>query len=890
MQHETEQVVKRSEYRPADYTIEKVELCFDIRTDKVVVLNQMSLVGQLEGDSPGDIELSGENLVLNRVVLDGKVLSEQDYRLGENDLVLRSSKPKLNLEIETVIYPQKNNSLMGLYQSKDILCTQCEAEGFRNITYFMDRPDVMAVYKVSIEADKEQYPVLLSNGNRIKHEPSCANDSSRHRVYWEDPFPKPSYLFALVAGRFDLLQDHYTTSSGKRVELEIYTDPGDRDRSYFAMEALKRSMKWDEDVFGLECDLDLYMIVAAEAFNFGAMENKGLNIFNSRYVLAEQDSATDESFYRIESIIGHEYFHNWTGNRVTCRDWFQLTLKEGLTVFRDQEFSADLHSRSVKRITDVQTLINNQFVQDAGPFAHPIRPDEYIKIDNFYTTTIYEKGAEVVRMMETITGKQHFNQAVREYLKRFDGQAVTTDDFVDTVFEKTQFERDLFKRWYSTKGTPKVSISGEKLQGRNDYRFVLEQQVQKYPIDQALCLPLNFRFYDTKGNDLSATVKISEGNKSMIVENEKERILLFQDQKIELIVPDCEDKPVTSFNRGFSAPVLIENKNSLSTQLDVSLFDTDPFSIWQNLQAVYLSMLKESVLGGELKTIFASIEEKLSFVLKKVIQTADTDPHFCSLCLSIPSETEINQNLSYYQVNKVNEVRKEFLGLLSELIYSEIDTILQELKGRIEPKWTTLSMAQRKLKHQLIRLSMNNREFIAQFDLVEEYQSSKSFTDQVFLLNLAHQFDLDSKNELADLFYQRWRNDSIVIDYWMSALCLVPSEQVFENIDKIVESDVFDIKLPNKAKSVYQTLITQNLTQFHRADGRGYKVVTDFIGKVDKINPYVSARLASGFQIINNLDKDGKETITRLVHQLIKDNDLSKDLFEVISKLVDNKD
>jgi aminopeptidase N len=875
---QTPKTIYRADYRPLDFNITHVNMSFNILDEEVEVITQYKVKKSASAQG-NQLYFNGKNFIFQWLKLNNETLNSDQFKINDDSLVFETNLEEFELCIGTKLFPYKNHSLMGLYRSGEILCTQCEAEGFRNITYAFDRPDNLAIYTVDIEADINQYPYLLANGNRKKTEQLS---DGRHRVYWEDPFPKPSYLFALVAGNFDCLKDTYQTKSGKTVQLEIYTDPGNLDKSHFAMESLKKSMQWDEDVFDLECDLDHYMIVAVDAFNFGAMENKGLNIFNSKYVLANADAATDRDFYSIESIIGHEYFHNWTGNRVTCRDWFQLTLKEGLTVFRDQEFSADMNSRAVQRIHDVKVLMDKQFPEDAGPFAHAIRPDSFIEINNFYTATVYDKGAEVIRMLQTILGRDDFIMGVKHYLKKFDSQAVTTDDFIQAMFENTDKDPELFLRWYSTPGTPHIQAL-ESFNG-NEFKIEFTQKNEKAKNFDFLEVPLAIKTFSKIGEPVLIDDFDVDGNHQIEI-RQNEKMLILKDKKVSLKYKTDEDL-VISLNRNFSAPIILDQNISIEKRNLLALHDDDPYVRWKSTQDVYTLVVKR-YLESSRKDYDSSDLEMILNIQNAVFENTKFDDYFKSLCLNLPTEIEVNESLDQYRVDDVSKALLELKKLISEKFYTIYLDKIEKINQKTDGIWNITQMGARQFQHSMMNIVFTD-ERITDDWIMSFYQQAKNLTQQTMVINLCNKYNLGVQEKINQSFYDQWNQNQIVIDYWMMAKALHPTERVFDRLKAIESSAVFDLKLPNKCRAVFNSFTNHNLCQFHRLDGKGYDYIVSKIKEVDRLNPYISASLAKHFQMIDRLDQARKKLVTDKLKNLVENEELSKDAFEVISKLLHN--
>ena len=758
-----------------------------------------------------------------------------NYDLKEDGLFLLNPPDNFILEVQVRIHPESKTDLNGLYQSSGNFCTQCEAMGFRQITYYLDRPDVLSVFTTKISANRGNYPVLLSNGNLVSETTS--------QVIWHDPAPKPCYLFALVAGKLDFLQDSFVTSTGREVDLRLYVEPHNMHKTSFAMESLKKSFKWEEERFNLSYDLDIYMIVAVDDFNMGAMENKGLNIFNSDCVLANQETSTDASFIRIESIIGHEYFHNWTGNRVTCRDWFQLSLKEGLTVFRDQEFSSDLRSRAIQRITDVNELKTRQFAEDSGPMAHPVRPESYIAMDNFYTATVYEKGAEVIRMIHTILGEEGFQKGMALYFERHDGSAVTIDDFVASMADANHFNFDNFMPWYSKSGTPEVSVDDEYDSELNIYRATFTQKNQTVPF----LIPNKFGLLADDGKEIeSGMVLIDELVKTISFENIK-------------------SKPIPSWFRGFSAPIKFNSNLSVSQKIFLSSHDSDPFNRWDNIQSLWL----EYILNPH------NVEEKELFSMVKNLFNKDSDFALLSEMISLPSEQIIHQNVGQIDVQEVSHKRKNSNLSVAKNFKTLFLETYQKLNHKKAFDLSSKSVGERALKNKCLSyLSM-----LGEYDLAyAQYNNSDCMTDQFS----AFQCLLDSSNpyrdEVISRFYNQHKSDAQVMDRWFSAQSVSPITSVAD-IRELMKHELFSMTNPNRLRSVIGSF-SRNSIQFHCEDG--YQLLTEIIIKLDSMNPQIAARFVGIFNHWRRFT--GKYSLLQKteLNSIINQKVLSDDVYEIV--------
>lgn len=817
------------------------------------------------------MRLDGHDFQFSSIKLNGKPFSQyqQDHESLTLDLVQVAAE-QFELEITTVLNPAANTSLQGLYQSGDAFCTQCEAEGFRQITYMLDRPDVLARYTTKITADKAKYPFLLSNGNRIA---GGDLDDGRHWVEWNDPFPKPSYLFALVAGGFDILQDKFVTKSGREVALELYVNRGNLDRADWAMQSLKRAMKWDEDRFGLEYDLDIYMIVAVDFFNMGAMENKGLNIFNDKYVLANPQTATDDDYLAIESVIAHEYFHNWTGNRVTCRDWFQLSLKEGLTVFRDQEFSSDTGSRPVNRINNVKFLRTVQFAEDAGPMAHPIRPEKVIEMNNFYTVTVYEKGAEVIRMLHTLLGEKGFQKGMKLYISENDGKAATCEDFVSAMERANDLDLTQFRRWYSQSGTPELTIS-DRYDEKNHVYQLQVSQLTPPTADQMekvnLHIPLKIALYDENG--VAQTLYDSEG----VVDNVLN--ITQKDQTFEF--HNIYTKPIPALLSDFSAPVKLDYDYKTSQLITLVKFAENGFIRWDAVQMLLNAELRRNVSNYQ-QGIELDLSAETIAVLQQILTNYQKDIELTSLILTLPKATEFAELFKTIDPDAISAVR-EFMARtiaenLQELLFKTYNQIRLD-----EYKIERQDIALRKLRNvclsYLAYTNMGN-------NLVNKHYSySNNMTDTLAALTAATQAKLPCRDNLLADFEQKWQQDGLVMDKWFALQASRPEENVLNNVMQLMEHPSFNFNNPNRVRSLVGTFTGQNLKAFHAIDGSGYRFLTDILIKLNKSNPQVASRLIEPLIRFARYDAQRQTLMKRALERISETEDLSRDLYEKIEK------
>ena len=866
-QMQTEPQAKyRKDYRAPDYTITDVALDFDLSADDTVVTAVSHLVRQSEHAQP--LVLNGEGLTLVSVAVNGQPVT--DYQQDSHSLTINGLPAECELTIITRFSPAKNTALSGLYQSGEALCTQCEAEGFRRITYFLDRPDVLARYQTKITADKARYPYLLSNGNRVA---SGELADGRHWMQWSDPFPKPSYLFALVAGDFDVLRDTFTTRSGRDVALELYVDRGNLDRADWAMESLKQSMRWDERRFGLEYDLDIYMIVAVDFFNMGAMENKGLNVFNSKFVLAKAETATDTDYLDIERVIGHEYFHNWTGNRVTCRDWFQLSLKEGLTVFRDQEFSSDLGSRAVNRINNVRVMRGAQFAEDASPMAHPIRPDKVIEMNNFYTVTVYEKGSEVIRMMHTLLGEEAFQAGMRLYFERHDGSAATCEDFVKAMEDASGIDLTQFRRWYSQAGTPQLQVRDEYDAKQQVYRLHVRQSTPPTPEQtekQPLHIPLDIELYAEDG----AVIPLQSGGQavsSVLNVTEPEQTFVFEQ------VPQA---PVISLLREFSAPVKLDYPYTDKQLTFLMAHARNDFARWDAAQMLIGKYVRLNVANWQAgNALELPIEVVDAF--RAVLLDEQLDPALAALILTLPKETELAELFELIDPDAIRAVR-EFIR--DELVLELNDELRAVYQAHVLPEYRVehADIARRALRNTCL----SYLAFAEGADALvrRQYEQADNMTDTLAALSAAVSAELPCRDNLMQHFADKWQHDGFVMDKWFMLQATSPAANVLENVTALMQHPSFSLANPNRTRSLIGAFASGNPAAFHAKDGSGYRFLTDVLVELNSRNPQVASRLIEPLIRLGRYDAERQQLMREQLLRLQKLDNLARDLFEKITK------
>ncbi|MCC1497176.1 aminopeptidase N [Alcanivorax sp. 1008] len=858
--------IRRLDYRPPAFWVDSVALDFDIYGDLTRVRSRLCLRRNTAADAPADCVFDGEMLVIESLAVDGKTLSEQEYRYQGGQLALLSVPDKFVFESVVTIDPRSNTALEGLYVSKGMYCTQCEAEGFRRITFFPDRPDVLSRFTTTVRADKSRYPLLLSNGNPVAE----GEEDGRHWVTWEDPFAKPCYLFALVAGDLACLEDTFTTTSGRSVKLRIYAEHHDLDKLDFAMDSLKRSMLWDEQVYGREYDLDIYMIVAVSHFNMGAMENKGLNIFNTSCVLAHPDTTTDQGYQRVEAVVAHEYFHNWSGNRVTCRDWFQLSLKEGFTVFRDQEFSADTHSRAVKRVEDVDMLRTIQFAEDGGPMAHPVRPDEYQKIDNFYTVTIYEKGAEVVRMQYNLLGPELFRKATDLYFSRFDGQAVTCDDFVDCMEEASGQDLSQFRRWYSQAGTPRLTATDQYSNGI--YRLTLSQQTAPTPGQadkQPLMVPVSMALLDQSGQPLV-----------LDADGATETVLILSDatQTFEFTLPE---QPVPVLLRGFSAPVELRYPYSADQLALILAHDTDGYCRWDAAQRLGLEAIRRIIAGSD---PLVEAEQLLS-PWRQVLARAAEDPAGAALLLGLPSERALAEQFLPLDPRAIHLARTSLERALGRLLQADIEALLPTLVVSGPYRAEAADIGRRTLMQRCLALLASGEAAGLGSRLAQQFGSASNMTERLGALRLLVWHGLPQADQALKEFAARYAGEALVMDQWFAVQALVPGEQTVAVVERLMGHSAFEMTSPNRVRGLLGSFANGNPSAFHAADGSGYRLYADALARLDRLNPQVAARMANAFATLPRLAGDFQVNM-RLAVQQLRDGECSANLAEVLDRLL----
>ncbi len=875
----TPKAIRLQDYRPPAHLIDTADLAFDLGEDATTVRARLGLRrNPARGDTAAEpLTLDGQRLELVSVALDGTPLSEADYTVTPDHLTVHSVPESFTLETVVRIKPQENTALEGLYKSSGNFCTQCEAEGFRKITYFADRPDVMARYTTTITADKARYPVLLSNGNLVE---SGDLPDGRHRAVWEDPFPKPCYLFALVAGNLTHQEDRFRTASGRDVTLRIYVEPGNEDKVDHAMRSLVKSMRWDEEVFGLEYDLDIFNIVAVGDFNMGAMENKSLNVFNTKYILAKPETATDQDFLGIEAVVAHEYFHNWTGNRVTCRDWFQLSLKEGLTVFRDQEFSSDMNSRAVKRIADVQRLRTVQFPEDSGAMAHPVRPDSYVEINNFYTPTVYDKGSEVIRMIHTLLGPQGFRKGMDLYFERHDGQAVTCDDFVAAMADASGVDLTQFKRWYRQAGTPELDVTGAYDGASKTYRLTVRQTVPPtpgQPVKEPMHIPLVMGLLGPDGADLPLRLKGEEsaaGTSRTLHVTETEQTFEFVD------VPA---RPVPSLLRGFSAPVKLRADLTDGDLTFLMANDSDAFNRWEAGQTLatrlLLSLVADRQAGREL-----ALPQSFIDAVGAVLKDADQDPAFAAQALVLPTESYLGTQMEVIDPDAIHAVREFARRRLAEALRPGWLETYRRNAGNEPFSVDAAAIGRRALKNLCLAYLMALEDEEALGLCLGQYHGAQAMTDVMASLQFLSNADAPEREEAVAGFYERWKGEALVVDKWFGVQATSYRPDTLERVTALLSHPAFEIRNPNKVYALIGGFAGGNPVRFHDTSGAGYRFLADQVLRLDPMNPQVAARLMGPFSRLRRYDGQRRALMKAELERIAATPGLSPDVFEVASK------
>ncbi|MCF6340782.1 MAG: aminopeptidase N [Sulfurimonas sp.] len=846
------QTIYLKDYKAPEFNIKSVDLVFNLFEEYTQVTNTMS-IKRIDKNTK-DIILNSVNLELLDLCINNLKINEDRYIIEKETIRILDVPNEFKLTIINKIYPQINSELEGLYKSGDIFCTQNEPEGFRRITPYLDRPDVMAVFSTTIIADKNIYPLLLSNGNLLN---SFELSDGFHGVTWSDPHPKPSYLFALVAGDLGAISDEFTTKSGDEIKLNIYCDKGNESKCYHAMESLKKSMLWDEQKYGREYDLEIYNIVAVDSFNMGAMENKGLNIFNSAYVLADEDTASDANFMGIQSVIAHEYFHNWTGNRITCRDWFQLTLKEGLTVFRDQSFSSDINSKEVCRIEDVKALRERQFVEDASPTAHPIQPDSYMAINNFYTATVYEKGAEIIRMIHTLLGEDNYRRATDLYFKSFDGQAVRTDDFLWAMSEASGIDLIEFKRWYHQSGTPKLHVN-ESFEN-NKYKLILTQEIPN-TVDgneqKPYFFPLKMALLNSNGDEIIAN--------TLIISKEKEEFIF-----------EMDEKPILSINRDFSAPIIVElQKNNYPFLMR---YDKNSFVRYESAQSFGVIII-EAIMRGE--KIDKEFIDSFGYIL-----SSDMNLSYKALLLELPSISTLMQRQDEIDFEVIYKAKEKLSKCIATTYEDELIDIYDKNHKPSCKDIDAKSIAERSIKNCCLKLlsELKNNKIIEIVN--KQYKESLTMTDRVVALDILENISSETAKVALNNFYKKYSEDTLVMNKYFTILASSQRRGVLERVISLQNNDAYNELVPNLVRSLIGSF-ARNYRYFHAKEGDGYKFIANKIIEIDKINPQIASSLAGAFKIYKKLNLQNKKAMKIELERILSTPSISKNVYEIVSKVL----
>ena len=864
------------DYQPPSFRVPDINLDFLLHPTETLVKSRMTVIRTQESDG-GSFLLNGKKLTLKSIEIDGENLDESEYSLNESGLTVHDPPDSFVLSISNTINPSQNKELSGLYISRDMLCTQCEAEGFRNITYFPDRPDILSRYTVYIAASRADYPVLLSNGELID---SGMISESRHFALWIDPHPKPSYLFALVAGNPALLEDQFVTQSGKFVTLEFYTPEEHLDKCRHAMNCLKRAMRWDEEKYGCEYDLNRYMIVAVDHFNMGAMENKGLNIFNSKYVYAKPDTATDQDFHAVESVIAHEYFHNWSGNRVTLRDWFQLSLKEGFTIFREQQFSADMGSAAVQRIRDINMVKLHQFREDAGPASHAVQPDSYLTIDNFYTITVYNKGAELIRMLYLMIGEKVFRAGTDLYFNRYDGSAATIEDFIATMEEVSDRDFLQFRLWYQLAGTPRVFVTRQYDTENNTYTLTFEQSnsnLRNGHDFEPLHIPIQIALLNQDGKQMSIT---SDAGKKI---SDNELLVELTKRKQSATFYNINSKPVPSLLRGFSAPIILDDPESEDEMDFIMANDNDAYCQWnagQHLSKMQVQSLIADLQNGRVPIV----DEKFLNSFSAVLTKATDKPQFSAMLLETPSEISIAQTMKVVDPIVIHDARKFLLGEIASYFNEQI----LELYMRLQGDWGNSEQAvgKRALRNLCLSYLIEVNDSTAQDLAYRQFETATNMTDLSAALTALVNSDSPKKLAALNSFYEKWCEDQGVIDKWFRIQATAARPDTYQNVISLSHHSAFSISTPNRVYSLIGAFCSSNPYCFHAKDGSGYDLLTKYVLDIDPDNPQAAAQLAGAFSEIRRYDDRRQKAMRHRLESIASNKALSINVFEVVDRIL----
>ncbi|WP_423895957.1 aminopeptidase N [Candidatus Pelagadaptatus aseana] len=881
------QAIYLADYQVPDFLIDKTELLFQLDPEQTRVATTLRMRRNPKSEaSDAPLILNGQDMLLEQVTLNGRVLSGDEYSADDQYLTIHQPGDDFVLETVVVINPAANTSLEGLYKSRTMFCTQCEAEGFRKITYYLDRPDVLSEFVTRIEADKSEFPVLLSNGNRID---AGELEQGRHFAVWHDPFRKPAYLFALVAGTLSVVEDTFTTCSGRQVDLKIFVEEKDLDKCDHAMMSLKNSMRWDEEVYGREYDLDIFMIVAVDDFNMGAMENKGLNIFNTSCVLAKPETTTDAGFQRVEGVVAHEYFHNWSGNRVTCRDWFQLSLKEGFTVFRDAEFSADMNSATVKRVEDVSLLRTMQFAEDGGPMAHPVRPPSFIEISNFYTLTIYEKGAEVVRMIHTLLGQKTFRKGSDLYFDRHDGEAATIEDFVAAMEQASGRDLTQFKLWYSQAGTPELHVSDSYDEAAQQYRLVIEQRCPDTPEASAeeklpMHIPVAIGLLGDAGN---LAIHLQGALPDTETPDNTHRVLELTEARQEFVFNQLPEKPVPALLRGFSAPVKLHYDYSRDELMRLMSAEDDGFCRWDAAQQLAVEVIYDAMQAWRDHQEFV-VDARLVQAYRSVLSDKSLDKAMVSLMLQLPSEAYLSELADSIDVEAIHFGRREVRRQIAEALKFELSEAYAENNPETVYKASAEQIAQRSLKNVCLSYLLLLDESIGINLAQQQFSQANNMTDTIAALHGLLGADPHKAQDLADQalanFYQRWQQEALVVNQWLMAQAICSLPDGVARVEKLMSHEAFDLKNPNKVRSLIGAFCNNNAINFHIESGEGYRFLADQIITLNKLNPQIAARLVTPLTKWRKYDAARQQLMKNELERIRSTEELSKDVFEVVTK------
>lgn len=869
------------DYQAPDYLIDETHLKFELFESFTMVHTElhMRLNASKDTEELPELVLDGQELELLTVAMDNVVLNSNSYTVDDKSLTLQPTKAKFILKTTVRIHPETNTALEGLYKSNTMFCTQCEAEGFRKITYYLDRPDVMSKFTTTIEAEQQRYPILLSNGNLTAQ----GEEDDRHWATWQDPFKKPAYLFALVAGDLWCVEDKFTTMNDRDVDLRIYVEPENIGKVSHAMTSLKNAMRWDEEVYGREYDLDIFMIVAVSDFNMGAMENKGLNIFNTSCVLARPETATDMAHQRVEGVVAHEYFHNWSGNRVTCRDWFQLSLKEGFTVFRDSEFTADMNSRTVKRIEDVAFLRTHQFAEDAGPMAHPIRPDAYMEISNFYTVTIYEKGAEVVRMLHTLLGKEGFRKGTDLYFERHDGQAVTCDDFVKALADANDINLNQFKRWYSQAGTPKLDVSENYDATTKQYSLTFKQFCPPTPNQEEkspFVIPVAMGLLDKQGKPLPLQLACETTTtlEKVLVVTEAEQTFTFE---------NINEKPIPSLLRGFSAPVQLAFPYSKQDLLFLMQYDSDGFNRWDACQRLAVEAIQKQIINYQAGNPL-TLDEGLEKAYATLLADDSLDQAMVAEMLSLPAENylvEISEVADPEAVHAARQfIRKQLAVNLKGQFLNRYQTN-RDISKQTAYSPSAEHSARRSLQNMALSYLMLTEDKEVLAACIDQFNNSDNMTEQLAALtNLVNSPFEEEKQQTLASFYEQFAEDPLVVDQWFAVQANSQAGDSLARVNELMSHKAFTIKNPNKVRSLIGAFANNNLTGFHQKTGAGYKFLADQVLVLNKMNPQIASRLLTPLTRWRKYDAERQQLMKAELERIMAADKLSSDVYEVVSK------